>query len=351
MRIANFAQNMDIQSLNLFITMTDRRSFLKNMSLLTLGGIASQKLSAVNTSSAVDAISQATGSAAKKQMGLQTYSLGQELLQDLPNGLNRLAKMGFTELEIFGYKEDSGKFGDYNPKNNTLIDPKEYKKMVDDSGMKITSSHLTPMLREYTPANQSKFDDFWKKATEIHQQLGVKYMVQPSLPQIKNEDDAKRVCDIFNRAGEITKQAGIQWGYHNHNREFERVLKAGEKPAENRNPWAEPQGTYIEKLFMDNTDPLNVVFELDVYWAVMGQQDPLEWMEDYANRIKLLHIKDRWILGDSGMMNFPNIFKKAYEIGVQNYYVELEGDRRKHRKQFEGVEASAKYLQSADFVR
>ena len=92
------------------------------------------------------------------------------------------------------------------------------------------------------------------------------------------------------------------------------------------------------------------MFELDVYWAVMGQQDPLEWLEDYPDRFKLLHIKDRWIIGDSGMMNFPNIFKKGYEIGILGYYVELEGDR-KGRTQFEGVEKSAQYLQSADFVK
>ena len=67
---------------------------------------------------------------------------------------------------------------------------------------------------------------------------------------------------------------------------------------------------------MKNTDPDKVMFELDVYWTVMGQQDPIEWMTNYADRIKLLHIKDRWIINDSGMMNFPNIFKKAYEIGV-----------------------------------
>ena len=174
-------------------------------------------------------------------------------------------------------------------------------------------------------------------------------MVQPSLPRIENEDDAKRVCDVFNKAGEITSQAGILWGYHNHNREFERVLKAGEKKAERPNRRA-PQGTYIEELFMKNTDPKKVMFELDVYWTVMGQQDPLDWMDQYKDRIKLLHIKDRWILGASGMMNFPNIFKKAYEIGILGYFVELEGDP-KGRTQFEGVEASAKYLQNASFVK
>ena len=95
--------------------------------------------------------------------------------------------------------------------------------------MRISSSHLTPSLREYTKENMPKFDEFWKKATDIHAELGVSCMVQPSLPRIENEDDAKVVSEIFNRAGEITKKAGILWGYHNHSNEFKRVLKAGEK--------------------------------------------------------------------------------------------------------------------------
>ena len=330
--------------------MSNRRTFLKNISLLTLGGLASrQALAAPSNTLSTNASAPVSMGTNAKQMGLQTYSLGQELLKDLPNGLQRLAKMGFTELEIFGYREDTGKFGDYNPQNTLFISPKEYKKMADDAGLKITSSHLTPSVRDYIPENRSKFEDFWKKATDIHAELGCKYMVQPSLPRIENEDDAKRVCDVFNKAGEITSQAGILWGYHNHNREFERVLKAGEKKAERPNRWA-PQGTYIEELFMKNTDPKKVMFELDVYWTVMGQQDPLDWMDQYKDRIKLLHIKDRWILGASGMMNFPNIFKKAYEIGILGYFVELEGDP-KGRTQFEGVEASAKYLQNASFVK
>ena len=285
--------------------MTDRRTFLRNISLLTLGGIASQKVMASNPTRSIPATDAISSATAGKKMGLQTYSLGQELLQDMPNGLNRLAKAGYT--------------GDYNPKNTTFIASKDYKKMVDDAGLRISSSHLTPSLREYTKENMPKFDEFWKKATDIHAELGVSCMVQPSLPRIENEDDAKVVSEIFNRAGEITKKAGILWGYHNHSNEFKRVLKAGEKPEQNPNPWAPPK-------------------------------DPVEWMENYPNRFKLLHIKDRWIIGDSGMMNFPNIFKKAYEIGILGYYVELEGDK-KGRTQFEGVEKSAAYLQAAPFVK
>ena len=99
--------------------------------------------------------------------------------------------------------------------------------MVDDAGLRISSSHLTPSLREYPKENMPKFDEFWKKATDIHAELGVSCMVQPSLPRIENEDDAKVVSEIFNRAGEITKKDGILWGYHNHSNEFKRVLKAG----------------------------------------------------------------------------------------------------------------------------
>ena len=179
----------------------------------------------------------------------------------------------------------------------------------------------------------------------------VEMMLDPSL-----RGKAVAVCGstedrhgIVLAKSDLAKKAGIKWGYHNHSNEFKRVLKAGEQPDPKANPW-QPQGTYIEELFLKNTDPDKVMFELDVYWTVMGQQDPIEWLENYPDRFKLLHIKDRWIIGASGMMNFANIFKKAYENKIIGYYVELEGDR-KGRPQFLGVEESAKYLQSASFVK
>lgn len=328
--------------------MSNRRNFLKGLSLLTVGSLAGSRMTAATVTDEITKVNRIASG--KKRIGLQTYSLGQELLQDLPNGLNRLANMGYTDLEIFGYRDDSGKFGDYSPTNTIFIAPKDYKKMADDAGLVIASSHLTPMRWEYTAENIDKFDDFWKKATDVHAELGVSYMVQPSMPNIQNEDDAKQVAEIFNRAGEITKKAGIDWGYHNHSNEFKRVLKAGEQPEQNPNPWAPPKGTYIEELLLENTDPDKVNYELDVYWAVMGQQDPVEWIEKYPGRFKLLHIKDRWIIGDSGMMNFPNIFDAAYNNGVEAYFVELEGDK-KGRSQFEGVEKSADYLKNASFVK
>jgi len=100
---------------------------------------------------------------------------------------------------------------------------------------------------------------------------------------------------------------------------------------------------------MRNTDPSLVFFEMDVYWTVMGQNDPIEYLKKYPNRIKVLHIKDRSVLGQSGMMNFEQIFKQAYANGIKEYFVELEG--MKAGTQFEGVKGCADYLLGASFVK
>jgi len=111
-----------------------------------------------------------------------------------------------------------------------------------------------------------------------------------------------------------------------------------------------PFGDVIYDLMLAGTDQNLVFFEMDVYWTVMGQNDPLEYFEKYPNRIQVLHIKDRSVLGQSGMMNFENIFKKAYSTGISDYYVELEKVKT-DMTQFEGVTQCFDYLNNAAFVR
>lgn len=81
----------------------------------------------------------------------------------------------------------------------------------------------------------------------------------------------------------------------------------------------------------------------------MGQNDPVEYMQKYPDRIRLLHIKDRAVLGQSGMMNFENIFDQAYKNNIQDYFVELE--RVPEGTQFDGVKKCADYLLKAPFVK
>lgn len=311
--------------------MINRRSFLKSASLLTLGGVALSRTDAV-----LAAAPEASAVAAKKSIGLQIYSLGRELTDDVPTGMKRLKKMGYSTLELAGYCD--GKIGG--------IDMMEYKRMAEDAGLKITSSHVNPPTGEYTPETRKGIMEFWKKTADDHAKLGVKYLVQPGQPRTRSVEEVEYVCDVFNEAGAIVKAAGIPFGYHNHDFEFAKVLPGGKEAVFGRHN----KGEKVYDLFLKNTDPEMVFFEMDVYWTVIGQNDPVEYMQKYADRIKLLHIKDRAVLGQSGFMNFEAIFDEAYRIGVKEYYVELEG-MPKGSSQFDGVEGCAKYLLNAKFVK
>ena len=300
--------------------MINRRNFLKNASLFTLGGLMAGKVG--NAVAAQPATSAAFEATAAKNIGLQIYSLGDELYKDVPGGMKKLKKMGYQTIELAGYGK--GKIRD--------IELMDFKKMADDAGITILSSHVT--IKEY-----------WKKTADDHAKLGVKYLVQPGQPSTRNVEETKFVCEVFNEAGKIVKAAGIPFGYHNHDMEFAKVVPGGTEMKFGRHN----KGEKVYDIFLANTDPSLVFFEMDVYWAVMGQQDPVEYITKYADRIKVLHIKDRYVLGDSGMMNFEQIFKHFYANGHKDYFVEMEGTGSGH--QFEGVKKSADYLLKSSFVK
>ncbi|MDR2809127.1 MAG: sugar phosphate isomerase/epimerase [Tannerellaceae bacterium] len=318
--------------------MTNRRDFLRNTALLTLGGVVIGK--ANNALAAAPVV----GKTNAKQLGLQTYSLGRELAPDVPGGLKKVAQMGYTVLELAGYSAE-GKIG--------AVPMAEFKKYADDAGLKIVSSHLNPPVRGgYTNDNLGQIKDFWKKATDHHAAIGVKYIIQPGQPPTRSVEETSYVCEVFNEAGKIAKAGGLIWGYHNHSGEFARVIPGGTEVVTGRPGFGQkpPEGIrIIYDIFLEKTDPSLVIFELDVYWTVMGQQDPVAYMKQYPQRIRVLHIKDVAVLGESGMMNFQKIYEVAYANGIQDFFVELEG--YKEGTQFEGVKGCADYLLKAPFVK
>ena len=315
--------------------MESKRDFLKKISLLTAGG-----LMAGNFAPVIASAKTAPTIAGKKVIGLQIYSLMKELTENVPEGMKKIKEIGYSTIELAGY--GNRKMGQY--------EVSEYRKIAEDAGLKITSAHVNPPERTYTKDNVAKISDWWKLAVEDHVKLGVGRLIQPGMPTIETHDDAKLVGEVFNNAGEIAKAAGIKWGYHNHNMEFKRIAKPGETAP--TGPYASfiPFGDVIYDLMMEATNPALVFFEMDVYWTVMGQMDPLEYFEKYPTRIQVLHIKDRSVLGQSGMMNFENIFKKAYSIGINEFYVEIE-KIKSNMTQFEGVKGCFDYLNNASFVK
>lgn len=315
--------------------METKREFLKKLSLLTVGSMMAGSVVPALASEKSKKVTSA-----KKSIGLQIYSLGKELTDNVPSGMKKIAEIGYSTIELAGYGKR--KMGEYE------VDA--YRKIVDDAGLKITSSHVNPPERKFTKENIDGIYEFWKQTVEDHVKLGVRTLVQPMMPSIETHDDAKLVCEVFNKTGEIVKAAGIKWGYHNHNMEFKRIAKPGETPPSG--PFASfiPFGDIIYDLLLAGTDPALVFFEMDVYWTVMGQADPLEYFEKYPTRFPVLHIKDRSVLGQSGMMNFENIFKKAYANGLSEYYVEIEKIKT-GMTQFDGVKACFDYLNNAPFVK
>lgn len=144
--------------------MVNRRNFLKSASFLTLGGLVAGKAEALQAATPVR-----TETTAKKSIGLQIYSLGGELTKDVPAGMKQLKQMGYSTLELAGY--NNGKING--------VDMMEFKKMAEDAGLKITSSHVNPPTGEYTPDTRNTIMEYWKKTADDHAELGVKYLVQP----------------------------------------------------------------------------------------------------------------------------------------------------------------------------
>jgi len=334
--------------------MINRRDFLKSASLLSLGALA-----ACNAKEATPA---APVENKNKGLGLQIYTLGPELTQgDLGANLKRIREMGIKNLELAGYSADQH--------NISGVSLEDFKKACADNDLKIVSSHVTPGImmaglfsRPGAPAPKpvafkdmvNDVKEFWKPVVEDHAKLGCEYLVQPMMPPMKVNciDDAKDFANLLNVSGEVVKAGGIQFGYHNHNMEMAKVTEDSKAAVlgDLFSGMGMGQGAQIiEDLYMDNTDPANVIFELDVYWTVMGQQDPVAWLTRRADRIKMLHIKDFMVLGASGAMNFKNIFDKFYANGNQYFFIEIEDTNS--GKQFDRLAESAKFLNMSDFVK
>ena len=185
--------------------MINRRNFLRNASLLTLGGLMTGKAGTLQAATPVT-----TETTATKSLGLQIYSLGGELTKDVPAGMKKIKEIGYSTLELAGYND--GKISG--------MDMMEFKKIAEDNGLNFSCSHVNPPTGTYTPENRQSIMEFWKKTADDHAKLGVKYLVQPGQPSTRSVEEVAYVCDIFNEAGKVIKAAGIPFGYHNHDFEF-----------------------------------------------------------------------------------------------------------------------------------
>jgi len=231
-------------------------------------------------------------------VGLELYSVRNELKKDPEATVRAVAQMGYQGVEFYApYFEWA--------ESQT----KQMRKLLDDLGIRCFSTH-----NESSYLSQEKIG----RTRDMNLILGSKYIVMASSDPKPGLDGWKTVADSLNFAADQLESSGLKAGYHNHQREF--------TPVENQRP--------IE-LLAKNTKP-SVMLQLDVGTCLEAGSDPVAWIRANPGRIRSLHLKD-WspdpakgyqVLFGEGAGDWKNIFAAAESTGGAEYYlIEQEGSR------------------------
>lgn len=244
---------------------------------------------------------------APKNIGLQLYTLRDQLPKDLEGTLKKVADLGYKEVETFGYSD--GKFFGKSPK--------EFKAILSGLGLKAVSGHYLAGVQ--MPNMKGTLKNDWERAVADAAELGQKYMMCAYLfpDERKKLDDYKGYAELFNKAGEVCKKHGIQFGYHNH--DFEFMSLEGQMPYD----------------ILLSTDKKLVQMELDLYWVVYAGKDPVELFKQNPGRFPLLHFKDvaktekrEFAEVGTGSIDFQRILNNSKLAGMKHFFVEQDVCKR-----------------------
>ncbi len=296
-------------------TLQNRRDFFRISAAGSLGLLALGPLACTSAT---------TGDKKSFGVGIQLYTIRDAMAADVPGSLKKVSDLGYKFVELADYSD--GKFYGYTPS--------EFKKMVNDLGMEAISSHTAVESGVVTTESAQKMAD-------AHAELGVKYCVQPWInDEDRNIETYKRMIADWNKVGQIMKDTGIQFGYHNHNFEF--------KETDGLVPYYD--------IFMKEMDADLITMELDLYWATKAGQDPVEMFNRYPGRFQLWHVKDMTeqrapffdIQKDditsvgSGLIDFDRIFAAKEKAGMKNFFV--EDDNQGNGQPFAAIGSSIENL-------
>ncbi len=271
----------------------DRRTFLGTMAAAT---ILAPKLSWASNEHRIETL------------GIQLYTVRDRVEQDFEGTLAQLANIGYREVELGGLDKP----------------PKVVRAALDRHGLVAPSTHV----------NYASLGESWPKVIEDSKVIGHTYIVNPWIDdEVRALPDGwKRAAATFNRAGEISKRAGIQFAYHNH--------------------WVEFIPTSDGKLPYDillaECDPNLVKMEMDLCWITVGGEDPVKYFARYPGRFPMVHVKDlkkvpnlatvrggRFagasmdVLTDvgSGVIDWKRIFSHSEQAGIKHYFVEHDNPK------------------------
>ena len=267
-------------------------------------------------------------------IGIQLYTIRDEMAKDVPGSLKKVSDFGYKYLELAGYKD--GKFYGY--------EPAEFKKLVEGLGMSILSSHTQVEAAGITLDNA-------KKMADDHAKLGAKYCIQPwvVLEARKPLSNWQKMAADWNQVGKIMKASGIQFGYHNHNFEFANV--------EGKQPYYD--------ILLPELDKDLVTMEMDLFWVTKAGQDPVEIFKKYPGRFQLFHMKDMFtkeapFFAPEGVKDFAPVgagvidFKRiiaARELAGNKYMLVEEDNRGGNATPLEDIHTSITNLTTKLLVK
>ena len=253
-----------------------------------------------------------------KHIGLQLYSVRDEMKKDPLGTLKQLSAMGYREAEPAAY---TGAYPEsYKERKIHGYTSKEFRKITDDLGIKLPSSHVVFSMKHWDDTKKDMIDT-WKYVVEDALIMGQKYIISPSFDADKTKLDAcKKGIDIYNQVGMITAKAGLRFGFHNHHQEFTQKF----------------DGEYLYDIMLKNFDLQYVCQQLDICNLTMANVDPMRWLQMYPKHFELMHVKDRdknkeesTILGD-GLLKMDEILTFARKKTKIKYWVleqESYGDK------------------------
>jgi sugar phosphate isomerase/epimerase len=272
-------------------------------------------LAAVTAAGAVSALprlSRAAPPATLGRIGLQLYTLRDEMQKSVDTVLGRVAGIGYQEVEFAGYFDR---------------DPAALRAKLDSLGLTAPACHLG------LPAVEAGFDATAAAAKTI----GHRELIVASVPgrDLASVASIKSLAARCNEIGKRARDAGLRLGYHNHNVEFK--LVGGAVPYD---------------ILLSETDAALVDFEMDIYWITQAGQDPLAYFATYPGRFKLVHVKDSagptsHEMRDvgAGVIDWKTIFSKSGQAGVVHYFVEHD----QPSDPYASVTASYNYLHALKF--
>jgi len=275
-----------------------RRTFIKNSSL-TLAG-ASFLPSIINDKE-------------KVTLGIQLYSVRDDMTKDPAGTLQKLAEMGYKYVEHAGYK--NGKFYGFSIQ--------DFKKILSDNGLIMESGHNFLGANQWNKSTHD-FTDEWKKTIEDSKAVGMKYLISPGVDEslCSNMNDFRHYMDMFNKTGALCKKNGLHFAFHNENYEFNHSL----------------DGTLLYDLLLQSSDKNLVWQQIDIGNMYEPGGRAMDYLKKYPGRFFSMHVKDEMkkepppqkgnqyescLLG-KGVIAVKQIVAYARKSGINYFIIEQE---------------------------